>query len=125
MRSITTDYSRNPQQKVSFFLHIFVSLIVSSRPKDCKWRTKPTRCCSLNKLRQLKTTENVRKKGKIQGDVRKFLDRFKSYSGSQISPQSLNEIYICRLQPKSATNGEFCSYIFVFDYQLESAHVAL
>ena len=45
--------------------------------------------------------------GKIQGDGRKFLDRFKSYFGSHISSQSLNEIHICRLQPKSATKGEF------------------
>ena len=30
--------------------------------------------------------------GKIQGDGRKFLDRFKSYFGSQISSQSLNEV---------------------------------
>ena len=45
--------------------------------------------------------------GKIQGDGRKFLDRFKSYFGSQISSQSLNAIHICRLQLKSATKGEF------------------
>ena len=64
--------------------------------------------------------------GKIQGDGRKFLDRFKSYFGSQISSQSLNEIHICRLQPKSATKGEgFFSYIFVFDCQFESILVAL
>ena len=30
----------------------------------------------------------------IQEDSRKFLDLFKSYSGSQISSQSLNEIHI-------------------------------
>ncbi len=47
------------------------------------------------------------KPGKIQGDGRKFLDRFKSYFGSQISSQSLNEVHIYRLQPKSATKGEF------------------
>ena len=41
--------------------------------------------------------------GKIQGDGRKFLDRFKSYFESQISSQSLNEIRIYRLQQKSAT----------------------
>ena len=45
--------------------------------------------------------------GKIQGDGRKFLDRFKSYFGSQISSQSLNEIHIYPLQPKSATKGYF------------------
>ena len=33
------------------------------------------------------------KTGKIQGDGRKFLDRFKSYFGSQISSQSLNEVH--------------------------------
>ena len=32
--------------------------------------------------------------GKIQGDGRKFLDCFKSYFGSQISSQSLNEVHI-------------------------------
>ena len=45
--------------------------------------------------------------GKIQGDGRKYLDPFKSYFGSQISSQSLNEIHICRLQPKSATKDDF------------------
>ena len=38
------------------------------------------------------------------------MDRFKSYLGSQISLQSLNEVHIYRLQPKSATrqrHGEF------------------
>ena len=40
-------------------------------------------------------------------DSWKFLDHFKSYFGSQISSQSLNEIHICWLQPKSATKGDF------------------
>ena len=44
--------------------------------------------------------------GNIQGDGRKFLNCFKGYFGSQIS-QSLNEVHIYRLQPKSATNGDF------------------
>ena len=44
--------------------------------------------------------------GKIQGDGQKFLDHFESYSGSQISSQSLNEVHIYRLQPKSATKGD-------------------
>ena len=58
---------------------------------------------------------------KIQADGRKFLDRFKSYFGSKIC-----EVHIIyRLQPKSATKREFFSYIFVFDCQFESAHVAL
>ena len=51
--------------------------------------------------------------GKIQGDGRKFLERFKSYFGSQISSQSLNEVYIYQLQSKSATKGDFFSYIFL------------
>ena len=51
--------------------------------------------------------------GKIQGDGRKFLDRFKSYSGSQISSQSLNEVHIYQIQPKSATKGDFFSHIFL------------
>ena len=37
--------------------------------------------------------------GKIQGDGRKFLHRFKSYFRSQISSQSLNEVHIYQLQP--------------------------
>ena len=32
--------------------------------------------------------------GKIRGDGRTFLDRFKSYFGSQISSQSLNVVHI-------------------------------
>ena len=54
-------------------------------------------------------------KTKIKGSGRKLLDHFKSYSGSQISSRSLNEVYIYQLLPKSATKGEFFSYIFVFD----------
>ena len=50
--------------------------------------------------------------GKIQGDGRKFLQRFKSYLGSKIS-QSLNEIHIYRLQPKSA-NVSFFHFHFCF-----------
>ena len=53
--------------------------------------------------------------GKIQGDGRKFMDRFKSYIGSQIS-QSLNEVRMYQLQPKSATKGDFfhnfCLWLF-------------
>ena len=56
----------------------------------------------------------IKGRGKIQGDGRKFLDRFKSYFGSQISSQSLNEVNIYQLQPKSATKRVF-SNIFVFD----------
>ena len=75
---------------------------------------------TLNKNKKIK--KERKKAGEIQGDGRKFLDRFKSYFGSQIS-QSLNEIHIYRLQPKSATKGEFFSYNFVFDCQFESAHL--
>ena len=72
--------------------------------------------------RSLRTEAAVKSK-----NGRKFLDRFKSYFGSQISSQSLNEIYICRLQPKSATKGKgfFFIYFFVFHCLFESAHVAL
>ena len=52
--------------------------------------------------------------GKIQGDGRKFLDRFKSYFGSQIPSQSSNEVHIYRLQPKCATKGDFFHHIFLF-----------
>ena len=51
--------------------------------------------------------DGIKGRGTIQGDGRKFLDRFKSYFGSQISSQSLNEVSIYQLQPKSATKGEF------------------
>ena len=45
-------------------------------------------------------------RGKIQGDGRKFLDRFKSYFGSQMSSQSLNYIHIYRLQQNSAAKDD-------------------
>ena len=38
--------------------------------------------------------------GKIKGDGRKFLDRFKSYFGSQISSQSLSADYSQNPQQK-------------------------
>ena len=59
--------------------------------------------------------------GKIQGDGRKFLDRFKSYFGSQISSQSLNEVHMYRLQPKSTTKGEFF-HIFLSLIVLSRCH---
>ena len=54
-------------------------------------------------------TTQVWIKGKIQGDGRKFLDRFKNYFGSQfISSQSLSEVHIYqKLLPKSAAKGDF------------------
>ena len=52
--------------------------------------------------------------GKIQGDGWKFLDRFKSFLGPQISSQLLNKVHIYRLQLKSATKGKKISYILVF-----------
>ena len=66
-----------------------------------------TRCCAA-----LVHSFQIPYSGKIQGDGRKFLDHFKSYFGSQISLQSLNEIHICQLQPKSATKGVF-SHIYL------------
>ena len=63
-----------------------------------------------NKKKETRIKKNA---GKIQGDGRKFLDLFKSYFGSQISPQSLHEVHISRLQPKSATKGDFF-HIFLF-----------
>ena len=63
-------------------------------------------------LRRFKRIKGSKERGKIQGDGRKFLDRFKSYFGSQTSPQSLNEIHIYRSQPKSATKGD----LFIFIY---------
>ena len=70
---------------------------------------------AISEVHKLVRTGGVPTSGKIQGDGRKFLYRFKSYSGSQISSQSLNEFHVYQLQPKSTTKGEFFSYIFVFD----------
>ena len=61
---------------------------------------------AVSEVHKLVRTGGVPTSGKIRGDCRKFLDRFKSYSGSQISLQS-NELHIYKLQPKSATKGEF------------------
>ena len=58
-------------------------------------------------FRSMMLSSSISGLGKIQRDGRKFLDRFKSYFGSQISSQSLNESHICRLQPKSATKVDF------------------
>ena len=64
----------------------------------------------------------VRSRGKIQGDGRKFLDRFRSYFGSQISSQSLNEVHVYQLQPKSATKGDF---YFCLCFESASWRIAL
>ena len=57
--------------------------------------------------------------GKIQGDGRKILDSFKSYFvfESQISSQSLNEVYIYYLSITAEIRNKrwVFSYIFVFD----------
>ena len=50
----------------------------------------------------------------VKGDGRKFLDRFKSYFGSQISSQSLNEVHIYRLQPKSVKQKVIFFLIYIF-----------
>ena len=67
MRSIFTNYCRNPQQNVSFF-HIFLSCFeLASRIANGErsQRSAARKVASLNKLRQLKTTKNVRKKNAI------------------------------------------------------------
>ena len=60
MRSISTDYSRNPQQKV--IVSIFLCLIVSSRRHGLQMANEADEAASLKKLRQIKTTENIWKK---------------------------------------------------------------
>ena len=71
----------------------------------------PTPWTYLSKLPNIQCS-NYAKHGQIQGDGRKFLDCFKSYFGSQISSQSLNEVHIYWLQPKSATKGDFFHTFF-------------
>ena len=91
------------------FTSVLCSRAVSLRSgRTCFWTLWAS---SVHTMSQFTTLFQASKwqRGKIQGDGRKFLDRFKSDFGSQISPQSLNEIHICRLQPKSATKGEFFS----------------
>ena len=66
MRSISTNYSPNPQRKVIFF-HLFLSLIVSSWRHGLQMANEADEVLPLgkrppNKLWQLKTTENVRTK---------------------------------------------------------------
>ena len=69
---------------------------------------KSKRSCEYTDLTaKIKEKKKKKKRGKIQGDGRKFLDSLKSYLGSQISSQSLNEVQLYRLQPKSATKGDF------------------
>ena len=58
------------------------------------------------KNRLFQSLSNGTDLGKIQGDGRKFLDRFKSYFGSRISSQSLNEVHIYRLQQNSAAKDD-------------------
>ena len=56
MRSISTDYSQNPQQKMSLsYICVFDCFESASRIANGERSL-------VNKLRQLKTTENVRKK---------------------------------------------------------------
>ena len=59
-------------------------------------------------------------KCKMQGDGRKFLDRFKSYFGSKISSQSLNEIHIYQFYSQNPQQKGIFFIIFVFDCQFES-----
>ena len=66
MRSICTNYNRNPQQKVIFFSYIFVfdcfELASQIANGERIRRSAARQAASLNKLRQLKTTKNVREK---------------------------------------------------------------
>ena len=82
-------------------------------------------------LKKTREEKEKKKEGEIQGHGRKFLDRFKSYSGSQISSPSLNVVHIYGLQPKSATKGDFLLLhkisiiVSLIVSSTESAHVAL
>ena len=66
--------------------------------KGITWSVKAARIArdkwSCLRLTSHRRPTTVKKLGKIRGDGRKFLDRFKSYSGSQISSQSLNATYV-------------------------------
>ena len=88
--------------------------------------TQATAHTSILTMQNLIYTQNGQQidLGKIQGDGRKFLDSFKSYFGSQISSQPLNETHICQLQPKSATKGDFFHIIFVFDCFESASRIA-
>ena len=80
----------------------------------------------LPRVDQPEAPDTVDELGKLtQGDGRKFLDRFKSYSRSQISSQSLNVVHIYRLQPKSATKGELLCVFHVFLSLIDSSRLML
>ena len=59
MRSIFTNYSRNPQQKVSFFIY-FCLWLFRVGVTDCKWRMKLTKCCYVSGL--VKQATAIKKK---------------------------------------------------------------
>ena len=87
-----------------------------TRQISCVWNSRRKKSAKCPNCRLIAILHNPRVilnclwcKIRGQGNGRKFLDRFKSYFGSQISLQSLNEVHIYRLQPKSATQGEFYS----------------
>ena len=92
------------------------------------WSDRNHRVGHLVTLRRVSSAKKKKKKflhycsleaGKIQGDGRKILDSFKSYFvfGSQISSQSLNEVYIYYLSITAEIRNKrwVFSYIFVFD----------
>ena len=60
-----------------------------------------------------------RNTGKVQGDGRKFLDRLKSYFGSQITSQSLNESTDYSQKPQQKV------ILFCFDFFIISVHIFL
>ena len=94
--------------------------------------TNSTGQMELPRVDQPQAPDTVGKLGKTQGAGRKFLDRLKSYSRSQISSQSLNVVHIYRLQPKSATKSDFflhkiiiaCPALSIVS-STDSVHVAL
>ena len=60
---------------------------------------------------------------KSKGDGRKFLDRFKSYFGSQISSQLLNEVYIYRITA-DIRNKRWVFFLFFF-FSLSLSYISV
>ena len=65
MRSISTNYSRNPQQK--FFFHIFLSLVVSSWRHELQMANEADagKCCWVSGL--VKQATAIKSHGKYTG----------------------------------------------------------
>ena len=102
--SVKPQHTQGEHTQPHYLIVARVRLNIDNLYLSCWWHTSSfTQISSLVKSFTNACVE-------IQRDGRKFLDRFKSYFGSQISSQSLNEIHICRLQRKSATKGAFFIY---------------